>query len=104
MTDKILVMTTAGSEAEARTIAFALVERRLAACANIIPRIQSIYRWQGKMEEAEEYLLLVKTTADHFTQVRDAIEELHSYDLPECVAVPIWDGSEPYLKWIDSSL
>jgi periplasmic divalent cation tolerance protein len=104
MTDKILVLTTAGSEAEARTIAYALVERRLAVCANIIPRIQSIYRWQGKVEESEEYLLLVKTTADHFAKVREAINELHSYDLPECIALPISDGSEPYLKWIDSAL
>jgi periplasmic divalent cation tolerance protein len=104
MTDKILVLTTAGSEAEARNIAHALVDRKLAACANIIPRIQSIYRWQGKIEESEEYLLLIKTTADHFTKVRDAIQELHSYDLPECIAVPISNGSDPYLKWIGTAL
>ena len=104
MTDKILVLTTAGSEAEARNIAYALVDRKLAACANIIPRIQSIYRWQGKIEESEEYLLLIKTTADHFTKVRDAIQELHSYDLPECIAVPISNGSDPYIKWIGTAL
>jgi periplasmic divalent cation tolerance protein len=104
MTDKILVLTTTGSEAEARTIAHSLVEQKLAACVNIIPRLQSVFRWQGKIEESEEYLLLVKTTADHFTKVRDAIKELHSYDLPECIALPVSDGSEPYLKWIESSL
>jgi periplasmic divalent cation tolerance protein len=104
MTDKILVLTTVGSEAEARTIANALVERKLAACANILPRIQSIYRWQGKVEESEEYLLLVKTTEDQFAKLREAIAELHSYEIPECIALPISDGSEAYLKWIDSSL
>jgi periplasmic divalent cation tolerance protein len=104
MTDKILVLTTTGSEAEARTIAHALVEQKLAACVNIIPRIQSVFHWQGEIEESEEYLLLVKTTAEHFTKVRDAIKELHSYDLPECIALPVSDGSEPYLKWIESSL
>ncbi len=104
MTDKILVLTTVGSEAEARTIANALVERKLAACANILPRIQSIYRWQGKVEESEEYLLLVKTTQDQFAKLREAIAELHSYEMPECIALPIADGSEAYLKWIDSTL
>lgn len=104
MTDKILVLTTVGSEAEARTIANALVERKLAACANILPRIQSIYRWQGKVEESEEYLLLVKTTEDQFAKLSEAIAELHSYEIPECIALPISHGSEAYLKWIDSTL
>jgi periplasmic divalent cation tolerance protein len=82
MTDKRIVLTTAGSEEEARKIAHALVERRLAACVNIVPQIASIYRWQGKVEEAREWLLIAKTTFAAFAQVRDAIAELHSYDVP----------------------
>ena len=83
MTDKRLVLTTAGSEEEARKIAHALVERKLAACVNIVPQIESVYRWQGKVESAREWLLLIKTTSEKFSVVRDAIRELHSYDLPE---------------------
>jgi periplasmic divalent cation tolerance protein len=104
MTDKRIVLTTAGSEQEARKIAHALVERRLAACVNIVPQIASIYRWQGKVEEAQEWLLIVKTTAAAFGQVREAIVELHSYDLPECICLPIEDGSPNYLEWIAESV
>jgi periplasmic divalent cation tolerance protein len=104
MTDKRIVFTTAGSENEARKIAHHLVEHHLAACANIIPRIQSIYRWQGKMESNEEWLLLIKTSAEKFGAVRDAIRQLHSYDLPECIAVNIDDGSAEYLQWLAESL
>lgn len=104
MTDKRIVLTTAGSEEEARKIARALVERRLAACVNIVPQVSSIYRWQGKVEDAQEWLLIVKTTAQAFDQVRDAIAELHSYDLPECICLPIEDGSAEYLNWIGGSV
>lgn len=104
MTDKRIVLTTAGSEEEARKIARALVERRLAACVNIVPQVSSIYRWQGKVEDAQEWLLIVKTTAQAFDQVRDAISELHSYDLPECICLPIEDGSAEYLNWIGGSV
>lgn len=100
MTDKRIVLSTTGSEDEARKIARELVERRLAACVNIIPQIESIYRWQGKIESAREWLLLIKSTTDNFSAVRDAIRELHSYDLPECVAIQIEDGSPEYLRWI----
>ena len=100
----ILVLTTAGSDQEARNIATALVERQLAACVNIIPRIASVYRWQGKIEEADEWLLIVKTTPAAFERVRDAIKELHSYELPECISIPIEDGSPAYLKWIAESV
>src|SRR5580765_6421089 len=86
MTDKILVLTTAGSKDEARKIARALVERLLAACVNIVPQVGSIYRWEGEVEEAEEWLLIIKTTRTAFERVRDAIKELHSYDVPECIA------------------
>jgi periplasmic divalent cation tolerance protein len=98
-----IALTTAASEEEARKIAHHLVERRLAACVNIIPQIMSIYRWQGKVEEASEWLLVIKTTAAAFAQVRDTITELHSYDLPECICLTIEDGSPNYLQWIAES-
>ena len=104
MTDKRIVLSTAGSEEEARKIARHLIERKLAACVNIVPQIESIYRWQGRVEEAREWLLLVKTTAERFPAVRDALRELHSYDLPECVAIAIEDGSSGYLQWIGESV
>ena len=104
MTDKVLVLTTAGSEAEARKIANQLVERRLAACVNVIPQIQSVYRWQGKVETAEEFLLVIKTTRTRSADVQAAIRELHSYDLPECVVISMEDGSAEYLRWIEESV
>lgn len=99
-----VVLTTAGSQEEAQKIAHALVERKLAACVNIVPRIESTYRWQGKVESATEWLLIVKTTAEAFPSVRDAIKALHSYDLPECVMLEIADGSEAYLGWIGENV
>jgi periplasmic divalent cation tolerance protein len=104
MSDKRIVLTTTASEDEARKIARYLVERRLAACVNIVPRVASIYRWQGKVEEAHEWLLVVKTTTAAFGQVRESIAELHSYELPECVCLTIEDGSPAYLQWIAESV
>lgn len=104
MTDKALVLTTAGNEAAARKIANQLVEGRLAACVNIVPRIQSVYRWEGKVEAAEEFLLIVKTTKTRSADVKAAIRELHSYDLPECIVISMEDGSAEYLKWIEESV
>jgi periplasmic divalent cation tolerance protein len=101
MTNARIVLITAGSQEEARKIAHALVERRLAACVNIIvPQVESIYRWQGKVETAEESLLLIKTQAELFDRVCDAVKELHSYDLPECVMLEVAAGSPEYLDWI----
>ncbi|HSM84572.1 MAG TPA: divalent-cation tolerance protein CutA [Candidatus Limnocylindrales bacterium] len=100
MTEARIVLTTAGSAEEARKIAHALVERRLAACVNIIPQVESVYRWQGRAESAGEWLLLIKTQASSFERLRDAIKELHSYALPECVLLEISDGSRPYLDWV----
>jgi periplasmic divalent cation tolerance protein len=104
MTDKILVLTTAGSKDEAGKIGRALVERLLAACVNIVPQIGSIYRWEGKVEEAEEWLLIVKTKRAAFDRVREAILELHSYEVPECISVAIDEGSVGYLNWIGQSV
>jgi periplasmic divalent cation tolerance protein len=104
MTDKILVFTTAGSRDEASQIGRALVERILAACVNIVPHVGSIYRWEGEIEEAEEWLLIVKTTRNAFERVRDAIHELHSYEVPECISVSVEDGDLAYLNWIGDSV
>jgi len=104
MTDKRIVLCSAGSEDEARKIARHLVEQRLAACVNIVPGMESIYRWQGKLESSGEWLLLIKTTVERFPAVRDAIRDLHSYELPECIAISIEDGSLGYLEWIAQSV
>ena len=104
MTDKRIVLCTAGSEQEARKIAEHLVEQRLAACVNIVPRIESIYRWQEKLESSTEWLLLIKTTVEKFSEVRDAIQELHSYELPECIAISVDEGSAAHLEWIGQSV
>ena len=100
MTPMRLVLTTAGSSDEAKKIAHALVERRLASCVNIIPQMQSVYRWKDQIETAEEWLLLIKTRAETFERLRAAIEGLHSYELPECIMLEITEGDEKYLKWI----
>jgi periplasmic divalent cation tolerance protein len=104
MTNKMLVLTTASSQAEAHKIGRALVERLLAACVNVVPGVGSIYRWEGEIEEAEEWLLIIKTTRAAFERVRDAIHELHSYDVPECISVAIENGSAAYLNWVGESV
>lgn len=103
MTDKRIVLTTAGSRDEAHKIAHQLVETQLAACVNVIPHILSVYRWQGKVESNDEWLLLIKTTSDKFPSVRDAIRALHSYELPECISIAIDGGSAEYLAWLAES-
>jgi periplasmic divalent cation tolerance protein len=104
MTDKRIVLSTAGSEDEARNIAHHLVEHHLAACVNLVPQIESIYRWQGKIESSQEWLLVIKTTAERFPAVCEAVRELHSYELPECIAISVEDGTAEYLEWIAGSL
>jgi periplasmic divalent cation tolerance protein len=104
MTDKRIVLTTAGSDEEARRLARALVERRLAACVNLVTPVESVYRWKGKVETAREWLLLIKTTAASLAAVEAAIRELHSYELPECLHLAIEGGSEEYLGWIGESV
>ena len=104
MTDKRVVLTTCGSAEEARRIAQELVERHLAACVNIVPQIESVYRWNDEVESATEWLLLIKTTAEAFGRLRETIATLHSYQVPECVALAVEDGSAAYLNWIGSSV
>jgi periplasmic divalent cation tolerance protein len=99
-----IMLTTTGSEDEAQKIANALVERRLAACVNIVPQVQSVYRWQGKVEEGQEWLLIVKTATSQVKRVQAAISELHSYELPECIVLNIEGGSDHYLAWMKESL
>jgi periplasmic divalent cation tolerance protein len=104
MSDKRIVLTTAGDREEAQKIASALVERRVAACVNIVGPIDSVYRWQGKVERAQEYLLIIKTTAAAADRVHEVNSELHSYELPECVVLPVEGGSEEYLAWIGENV
>lgn len=104
MTDKRLVLSTAGTREEAQKLAQELVQRRLAACVNIIGLMDSVYRWKGNVESSQELLLLIKTTADQFDKVRQVLREMHSYEVPECIALPIEDGLPEYLEWIGDSV
>jgi periplasmic divalent cation tolerance protein len=104
MTDKIVVLSTCGSEEEAQKLAHSLVDQRLAACVNVVPGIRSVYRWEGKIETAAEYLLVIKSSRDRMALLRAAIEREHSYEVPEIVALPIVDGSPDYLNWLQANL
>jgi periplasmic divalent cation tolerance protein len=104
MAEYLQVLTTAGSEQEAERIASALVEGRLAACVQVLGPIASRYRWHGAVEEAREWQCLAKTEAERYPRVEAAIREIHSYEEPEIVAMPIIAGSEGYLGWISDSL
>jgi periplasmic divalent cation tolerance protein len=105
MTDKIVVLTTCGSAKEARRIAQALVKQRLAACINMIQiPVRSIYRWKGKVESAKEFLLVVKTSRRRFGALEKEIKRLHSYQVPEIIALPIERGSRDYMMWLGESI
>jgi len=104
MTDKIVVFSTASSSEEAEKIARALVNDRLAACVNVIPSVRSFYRWQGKIEDSPEFLLLIKSSRERFDVLRVALEKLHSYEVPEVIAMPVVDGARNYLNWMDGEL
>ncbi len=104
MTDKIVVLGTCASPEEAQRVARGLVEKRLAACVNVIPGIRSVYRWKDAIEDEEEVLLLIKTSRALLEEVRDEIERLHSYEVPEVIALQIVDGSERYLAWMGREL
>lgn len=104
VTDKIVVFTTCESEEQARTLARHLIEQRLAACVNILPGVRSVYRWKDKIEDAAEFVLVIKSRRDAFGKLRDAIGYLHSYEIPEVIALPVVDGSDAYLGWMDREL
>jgi periplasmic divalent cation tolerance protein len=105
LTDKFVVLVTCSSPAEARRIARAVVGVRLAACVNILPgAVESIYRWKGKVESARERLLLIKTSRKCLAELGQVVERVHSYDVPEFIALPIAAGSPAYLAWIKECL
>jgi periplasmic divalent cation tolerance protein len=114
MTDKIVVFTTCGSSDEAQQVARALVEKRLAACVNVMPGVRSVYRWrseagnnepgQDAIVDEEEVLLLIKSSRTLLEDLKGEIERLHSYEVPEVIALPIVDGSERYLAWMNREL
>jgi uncharacterized protein involved in tolerance to divalent cations len=104
MSNELLVLVTAPSEDEARRIANALVEERLAACVNIVASIESVYRWEGRVTTDPEALLIVKTTAASYDQVEQRVKELHTYSTPEVIAIKIERGSTEYLSWLQSGV
>ncbi len=101
MDDRILIMITAGSEEEAVRIARALLEERYVACANLLGQIRSLYHWKGEICDDREVLLLCKSRRHLFTQISEKVKSLHSYEVPEIVALPLVDGFPPYMQWIE---
>jgi len=98
--DEIVVLVTAGSETEATNIARALVEQKLVACVNVLPGVRSIFQWKGNVTEEREFLLVAKTVSQVFEQVATTVKSLHSYDVPEVIALPIRHGLPEYLSWV----
>jgi len=99
--DRIVVLITTGSEEEGHKIAELLVNRRKAACVNTVPRVDSLFWWEGKLHSARESLLIVKTKASLFPEIVELVKRVHSYEVPEIIALPIVAGSEDYLTWLD---
>jgi periplasmic divalent cation tolerance protein len=104
MREFIVVYVTVGSVEEGERLARALVQERLAACVNRIPAVRSTYRWQGQVEQNDEELLIIKSGKDLFASIQQRVRELHSYSVPEIIALPIVDGSQDYLKWLDEQV
>ncbi|MFH1868773.1 MAG: divalent-cation tolerance protein CutA [Candidatus Omnitrophota bacterium] len=100
----IMVFVTASSEEEALKIADALIDSKAAACVNIIPKVKSVFMWEGKRDIAEECLMVIKTRKDKFQGLKQKVGELHSYDVPEIISVAIDDGERSYLNWINEAL
>ena len=103
MTGETVVLVTAPNEEEAAGIAKALVEEKLAACVNIVKNVRSIYRWKGKIEDDAEVIMIVKTQKKLFNALCERVKNLHSYDVPEVISLPITDGSKDYLAWLIES-
>lgn len=103
MSEPIVVWVTCSSEEEAVKIAKALVEDRLAACVNFIPSVRSIYRWEGKIWDEQEWLLVIKTRKERFKEMETKVKALHSYSVPEIIALPVTEGSSAYFNWINEN-
>lgn len=99
-----MAYVTVGSAEEGGRLSYTLVEERLAACVNRIRQVQSVYRWEGKIEESNEELLIIKTKRELFPRLKQRIRELHSYAVPEIIALPILEGHASYLEWLDEQL
>ena len=104
VTDKIVVFSTCGDEAEAQRVGRHLVEQRVAACVTLVPGARSIYWWQGKVEESSEWILIIKSSREALPKLREQLQKVHSYQVPEIVALPIVDGSQPYLDWMEREI
>ena len=104
MKGPVLALSTAGTAADAESIALALVEKGVAACVNVLPGISSTYRWKGKVERSDEALLVIKTRGERLEELKAALLAAHLYEVPELVVVPIADGLSPYLEWLASSV
>jgi periplasmic divalent cation tolerance protein len=104
MADHLLVITTVGNEEDARKVAKSLVEHRLVACVNVSAPVRSYYHWKGNLEDETEHMLFMKTRAERFQDLEKALGEIHPYDVPELIAVPIEKGSSAYLGWVDENV
>jgi periplasmic divalent cation tolerance protein len=104
MTDKIVVLSACDSEERAAALARHLVERRLAGCVSIVPGARSVYRWKGAIEDTAEWLLVIKSRRDLFHALREELGKMHTYEVPEVIALQVVDGAENYLAWLDGEL
>ena len=104
MSERLVVLVTAGSPEEAEEIAQNLVKEMLAACVNIVPGVTSVYRWEGEVQRDQEWLLIVKTRREVLDSLIQRVQALHSYDVPEIIALPLVGGSEAYLRWLDGEV
>ena len=104
MTAPVIVLSAVGAPPDAERIARALVEERLAACVNVVPGVASVYRWKGVVERENELLLVIKTLAERVDALKARLLQLHPYELPEVVVIPIGDGHKPYLEWIEEQV
>jgi len=100
----VVVFVTAGSQEEAQSIADTLLERRKAACVNIVPGVRSHFRWEGKLETDQEVLLIIKTRASLVDELVDLVKSIHSYEVPEVIALPVVGGNQDYLEWVDEEV